>query len=252
MNPTPAGMSINLEAEVLFSHLSVGDQASEAGYTGEQIRRFQAAADAVGGVLGRTPALLHCASSGAVMSHPESWFTMVRVGSIGYGYYPLHYPGRPLDLAPGLSLVTRISFLKRVRKGDSIGYGRTWKAPADTWIATLPVGFADGFDRLYSNRGRVLVAGRSCPLVGIVCMDQCMVDLGPATDARVGDEVVLIGRSGGQEITVTDLAELKGSIPCEITCQIAARVRLQLPDEKSRRVGQSIAAASLPAIMRKE
>jgi alanine racemase len=218
-----------LEVEGVFSHLSVGDVAAEADYTGDQIRRFQAAIDAVTGVLGRTPPLLHCASSGAVMSHPESWFTMVRPGSIGYGYYPLHYPDRPLELAPGLSLVTRISFLKRVRKGASIGYGRTWKAPADTWIATLPVGFADGYDRHNSNRGQVLVAGRAFPIVGIVCMDQCMIDLGPETGARVGDEVVLIGRSGDREITVTDLAELKGSIPCEITCQIGARVR-RIPD----------------------
>jgi alanine racemase len=213
-----------LEVEGVFTHLSVADQAQEGDYTRDQIRRFQSATETVAGVLGRMPELIHCASSGAILSHPESWFTMVRVGSIGYGYYPLHYPDRPLDLVPGLSLLTRISFLKKVRRGASIGYGRTWKAPVDTWIATLPVGFADGFDRLLSNRGRVLWNGRYCPVVGLVCMDQCMIDLGPATTAQVGDEVVLIGRSGDQEITTTDLAESKGSIPCEITCQIGPRV----------------------------
>jgi len=213
-----------LEVEGVFTHLSVGDQTLEADYTREQIRRFRSATEAIAGALDRMPELIHCASSGAILSHPESWFTMVRVGSIGYGYYPLHYPDRPLDLEPGLSFLTRISFMKKVRRGASIGYGRAWKAPVDTWIATLPVGFADGFDRLLSNRGRVLWNGKYCPVVGLVCMDQCMIDMGPATTAQVGDEVVLIGRSGDQEITTTDLAEVEGSIPCEITCQIGPRV----------------------------
>ena len=101
---------------------------------------------------------------------------------------------------------------------------RSWIAPERTWIATIPAGYADGFNRLFSNRGRVLIGGRSYPIVGRVCMDQSMVNLGPETDARVGDEVVLIGRSGDAEITVYEWAEQLGTITYEVTCQINARV----------------------------
>ena len=120
--------------------------------------------------------------------------------------------------------MTRISFLKKVKAGTSIGYGRTWIAPENTWIATIPAGYADGLNRLFSNRGRVLVNGRSYPIVGRVCMDQSMLNLGPETDARVGDEIVLIGRSGNEEITCYEWAQKLGTITYEVTCQINSRV----------------------------
>ena len=215
----------NLNLEGVFTHLPVGDQHQRNGYTKGQIERFEACVGQLARGLGRPPALRHCASSGAVLEHPESWMDMVRVGTLAYGYYPMGYPGKPLDLLPGLSLATRVSQLKRIRKGSGVGYGLTWRAEEDTWIATIPIGYADGLDRRLSNRGRVLIKGRSHGIAGLICMDQAMICLGPETDVGVGDEVVLIGRSGGQEITIYEVAQQLGTIPCEITCQIGPRVK---------------------------
>ncbi|MHB8797174.1 MAG: alanine racemase [Thermoanaerobaculia bacterium] len=206
----------------IFTHLPVSDAADPA-WTREQIARFRAAAGAVQEAAGRR-LLVHCANSGAVLGHEPAWLDMVRPGIMIYGFRP--DPGTPetIPLKPGMSLLTRVSYLKRVPAGTSIGYGRTWIAPRDTFIATIPAGYADGFNRLFSNRGRVLIGGRSYPLVGRVCMDQSMVDLGEETDVAVGDEVVLMGRSGDAEIRCEEWAEMLGTITYEVTCQVNPRV----------------------------
>ena len=213
----------HLRLQGCFTHLPVSD-AADPTYTQAQVTRFRAAVAAVEEALGHPLDLVHCANSGAVLGHPEAWMDLVRPGIMIYGFYPDAGTPRSIPLLPGLSLRTRVSFLKKVTAGTRVGYGLTWTAPADTWIATLPVGYADGFNRLFSNRGRVLVGGRSCPVVGRVCMDQTMVDLGPETAVRVGDEAVLIGRSGDLEITVDEWAAVLGTISYEVTCQINARV----------------------------
>jgi len=213
----------HLRIQGAFTHLPVSDAADPA-YTEAQILRFRSAVAAVEAALGRKLELVHCANSGAVLGHPEGLMDLVRPGIMIYGFYPDPGTPRSIPLLPGLSFLTRVAFLKKVPAGTRVGYGLTWSAPEDTWIATLPVGYADGFNRLFSNRGRVLVRGRSCPVVGRVCMDQTMVDLGPETPVRVGDEVVLIGRSGDAEITVDEWAEVLGTITYEVTCQINGRV----------------------------
>jgi alanine racemase len=218
----------HLRLEGLFTHLPVSDDA-DGTYTRAQVRRFQEAVGQVEVALGRRPGLVHCANSGGVLGHPDSWLDLVRVGIMAYGSYPDEQTPRSVPLLPGLSFLTRVAFLKRVERGTSIGYGRTWTAREDTWIATLCCGYADGFNRLFSNRGRVLIGGRSYPVVGRVCMDQTMVDLGPETEVQVGDEVVLIGRSGDLTITAADWARDLGTIPYEVTCQIGARVE-RVPD----------------------
>jgi alanine racemase len=214
----------HLRLEGIFTHLPASDDADPA-YTRAQIERFKAVTDAIHAAIGRRVSLVHSANSGAVLGHPPGWLDMVRPGIMIYGYRP--GPGTPatIPLKPGLSFLTRVSFIKRVAAGTSIGYGRTWFAPQETWIATIPAGYADGFNRLFSNRGRVLINGRSYPVVGRVCMDQSMVDLGPNTDVRVGDEVVLIGRSGDAEITCEEWAQMLNTITYEVTCQINARVQ---------------------------
>ena len=213
----------HLHLQGVFTHFPVSDEADPA-YTRGQVVRFKAMVDAIQAALGRKVELVHASNSGAVLAHPPAWFDMVRPGIMIYGFYPDEGTPRTIELKPGLSFLTRISFLKKVKAGTSIGYGRTWIAPENTWIATIPAGYADGLNRLFSNRGRVLVNGRSYPIVGRVCMDQSMFNLGPETDARVGDEVVLIGRSGNEEITCYEWAQKLGTITYEVICQINSRV----------------------------
>jgi alanine racemase len=213
----------NLHLEGVFTHLPVSD-AADPTYTRQQIERFKAAVDDIHSAIGRRIDLVHCANSGAVLGHAPGWLDLVRPGIMVYGFYP--DPGTPhtIPLKPAMSFLTRVSFIKKVIAGTGIGYGRTWFAPQDTWIATIPAGYADGFNRLFSNRGRVLINGRSYPVVGRVCMDQSMVDLGSETDVRVGDEVVLIGKSGDEQITAYEWAEKLQTITYEVTCQINSRV----------------------------
>jgi alanine racemase len=213
----------HLQVQGAFTHLPVSD-AADPTYTEAQIQRFRTAVAAVEAALGHKLELVHCANSGAVLAHPDGFLDMVRPGIMIYGFYPDPGTPRSLTLLPGLSFLTRVAFLKKITAGTRVGYGLTWSAPEDTWIATLPVGYADGFNRQFSNRGRVLVRGRSYPVVGRVCMDQTMINLGPETTVQVGDEVVLIGRSGTLEITAEEWAQLLGTITYEVTCQIGARV----------------------------
>ena len=214
----------NLHLQGVFTHLPVSDSADTT-YTQEQITLFAATVDNIQKRIGRKIELVHCANSGGVLAHPASWFDMVRPGIMIYGFYPSSKMVQSIDLKPGLSFITRVSFIKKVNAGTTIGYGRTWSAPEDTWIATIPVGYADGFNRLFSNRGRVLIKGRSYPIVGRVCMDQSMVNLGPQTEICVGDEVILIGRSGNLEISAYEWAEKLNTITYEVICQINHRVQ---------------------------
>lgn len=208
--------------EGLFSHLPISDSPRGDEFTRDQIALFRATADEVEAVHG--PLLKHLANSGAVLGHPDAWLDLVRPGIIVYGAYPDPEAQRTVPLVPGLEWRTRVTFTKPVRAGETVSYGRTWTAPRDTWIATVPVGYGDGYSRLLSNRGRMLIGGRSYPIVGRVCMDQTMIDLGPDTGVQVGDEVVLVGRSGDEEITTSEIAEAMGTIPYEVTCLITRRV----------------------------
>ncbi len=207
----------------LFSHLPISDSPAGVEFTRAQVGLFAATVERVTAARGPVP-LVHLANSGGVLAHPDSWFDLVRPGIMIYGAYPDPEVPRTVPLLPGLEWRTRVTFLKQVSAGETIGYGRTWTAPADTWIATVPVGYGDGYSRLLSNRGRMLINGRSYPIAGRVCMDQTMLDLGPRTDVGVGDEVMLIGRSGTEEITTTEIAGLMGTIPYEVSCLITRRV----------------------------
>lgn len=207
-----------------FSHLPVSDTEAGRAFTQRQIATFAAAAAAAEAARGPIP-LKHLANSGAVLQHPDAWFDLVRPGIMLYGNLPDATTAPTVPLLPGLTWRTAVSFLKPISAGETVGYGRTWTAPTDTWIATLPVGYGDGFSRLHSNNGRVLIGGRSYPIVGRVCMDQTMVDLGPGEPAvAVGDEAVLLGRSGGEEITCAEVAERMRTITYEVTCLIGGRV----------------------------
>jgi alanine racemase len=211
-----------VELEGVLTHLPVSDTADPA-FTRDQIAWFRGVAESVQEAAGRR-LLVHCANSGAVLGHEAGWLDLIRPGIMVYGLRPDPETPATIPLKPGMSLFSRVSFVKKVAAGTSIGYGRTWIAPRETFVATIPAGYADGFNRLFSNRGRVLVGGRSYPVVGRVCMDQSMVDLGLETDVKVGDEVVLMGRSGEEEISCEEWAEKLGTITYEVTCQVSPRV----------------------------
>lgn len=207
-----------------MTHLPVSDEASKT-FTQRQIERFKKAVKEIEEEHEFKFELVHCANSGGILGHPESWLDMVRPGIMIYGFYPSDETPQTIALQPGLSFKTRVSFIKKVNKGCSIGYGRTWVAAEDCYIATFPAGYADGFNRLFSNMGRVLINGVSYPVVGRVCMDQSMCNLGPETSVEVGDEVILIGWSGNQNISAYEWAEKLNTITYEVTCQINKRVR---------------------------
>ena len=216
-----------LQLQGVFSHLPVSDTPDGADFTRAQTELFARTVAAIEAETGPVP-LKHLANSGAVLGHPDTWFDLVRPGIMIYGSLPDPLAERTVEFRPGLELTTAVSFVKPVAAGETVSYGRTWTAPRDTVIGTIPVGYGDGYSRLLSNRGRVLIGGRPYPIAGRVCMDQTMVDLGPDADVRVGDEVVLIGRSGAEEITVAEIAELMGTIPYEVTCLITGRVTRDL------------------------
>ena len=215
--------SPSLILEGVFTHLPISDTPEGNDYTRDQLARFLATVDAIRDAVGEIP-LVHAGNSGAVLGHDLTGTNLIRPGIIAYGYRADSTTAWE-GLSPAATWTSRVSFLKRVPEGETVGYGRTWTAPCDTWIATVPVGYGDGYSRLFSNRGRMLVGGRSCPIAGRVCMDQTMIDLGPDDpQAAVGDEVVLLGRQGDEQITMEELADLMGTITYEVPCLIAPRV----------------------------
>lgn len=229
----------SLDLQGIFTHLPISDSPAGNEFTRAQLTRFvqvvrviQDARAATG--LAPVP-LIHAANSGAILGHGLNGMTMVRPGIMTYGYYPdAHATPRPVELRPALTWRSRVSFVKIVPAGQTVSYGRTWTAPTDRWIATVPIGYADGYSRLNSNRGRMLVGARSYPVAGRVCMDQTMLDLGPVvagepSPARVGDEVVVLGGQGDEFISADELADLMATISYEVLCLIGGRDRRSYP-----------------------
>ncbi|MDR2718995.1 MAG: alanine racemase [Treponema sp.] len=216
-----------LEYAGTATHLAAADSAAvdDRAYTERQIARFNEALDGIRAA-GLNPGIVHAANSGAIILHPGAWFDMVRPGILLYGYKTVEETEAgltlpPLRVEPVMELRTTVVFVKQVKKGETISYGRTWAAPQDTEIAVLSVGYADGLPRLASNRWQAFIGGKAYPLAGRICMDQCMADLGPASGVRRWDEAVLFG---GPAPDAADLARLIGTIPYEITCNINKRV----------------------------
>lgn len=215
----------NLCVEGVFTHFAVADSRNEDNirYTNEQKRRFFAAADEAE-KRGVKLTHKHCLNSAGAIFHYDERSTLARFGIVLYGLKPDYALELPVALEPVMSLKSVISHIKTVHSGDSISYGRTYTADRDRVIATIPCGYADGYPRLLSGRCEVLIGGRRAKGVGRVCMDQMMVDVTGIEGVSVGDEVTLIGKSGGDIITADDLAEIYGSIGYELVCGISKRV----------------------------
>lgn len=212
----------HLDIEGIFTHLSTADERDK-GFAYEQLELFHDFVEKLRREGLEIP-VRHAANSAAILDLPESYLDLVRPGIMLYGLYPSPEVSRTVELHPVMTWKTKVSFVKRVQAGTSISYGRTFRAPREMEVATLPVGYADGYSRSLSNRGRVIVHGRLAPVVGRVCMDQIVVSLEGIPGVRPGDEVVLLGCQGEQEVSADDLASLLGTINYEIVCMVGKRV----------------------------
>ncbi len=197
----------------IYTHLACAD--SDPAFTAEQLKRFRRVVDALSRE-GLRPPLVHAANSAGALKCSASRLDLVRPGLAAYGLFP--------GFEPVLTLKSKIVFLKTAAQGSAVSYGATWRARRATRIATLPIGYGDGYARALSNRANVLVGGRRCPVVGLVTMDQVMVDVTSAPRSRVGDDAVLIGRQGRAEIRMSELSRLCGTIPYETATGLSSRV----------------------------
>jgi alanine racemase len=204
-----------IKIEGIFTHFSRADE--DLAHTALQLKKF----NSVARVIASEDTILHAANSAATIDLKESHLDMVRVGLSMYGLYP--GKTKNILLKPALELKTRVVYLKQVPKGTQVSYGGTYITKNMTTIATLPVGYADGLPRLMSNKGEVLIRGKRFPIVGRVCMDLTLVDVG-SSKVKVGDEVIIIGRQGKSSISAEEVAKHAGTINYEIICGLRKRV----------------------------
>jgi alanine racemase len=206
----------------VYSHLACSDDP-DSPMTGEQLQRFLAAC-AYFDRIGAPMPVRHLANSGGVLHFPETHLDMVRPGIALYGVLPDPASRPTVELRPVLSLVSKVVYFKVVKAGHSVSYGATWVGAQDTRVITVPIGYGDGYPRSLSSRGEVLVRERRHPIIGRICMDQFMADIGPEGTAYNGDEVVLIGRQGDGAISCETVAQLAGTIPYEILTGLNQRI----------------------------
>ena len=219
------GAAPGLRLEGLWTHLAVADDPDQDDFTAAQLARFEGVRDALAAD-GAVPALLHAANSAAALAHPGARYDLVRCGIAVYGHSPRRGAVRPGDLRPALSLRARVSMVRTLDAGERLSYGRRYAVPAPrTVVATVPLGYADGVTRRLGEVGaEVLVGGRRRPVAGTITMDQLMVDCGPGAPVAPGDEVVLLGRQGNEEISADEWAGRLGTIAYEVLCGIGPRV----------------------------
>jgi len=212
----------NIEIEGIFTHFSVADEKDKT-YTEEQFKKFMEVLTILEKEGIKIP-VKHVGNSATLLDLPYMWLDLIRPGISIYGLYPSREVQKTVKLIPAHSFKTRIVFLKELPAGEYISYGRTYTTTKRrTKVASLPVGYADGYNRLLSNQGEVLVRGRRFPIIGRICMDQCMIDVTNLPQVKIGDEVVLWGRQGQEEIIVEEIAEKIGTINYEV---------VHMPDKK--------------------
>ncbi len=215
----------NLRVDGIMTHFATADNLSENDFTNEQIRRFDEAV-LIFEEKGFRPRYKDLANSPAAVAHQNSRGNLVRIGGILYGLGDDVLPKeieKPA-LKPVLSLHTRIAYLKKVPKGETLGYSRSFTTEKDSLIATLPIGYQDGITRRLSNKGRVLINGSFAPIVGRISMDWTILDVTDIPNVKINDEVILIGEENDKKITAEELARLTETISYEITCGIDRRV----------------------------
>lgn len=213
--------AINMEG--IFTHFSSADEENPH-YTKTQWNIFEGFLKELHEV-GIDLPIIHAANSAGIMNHQYAHLNVVRSGIILYGYYPSAYlENRVIKLEPAMSLKSQIVHVKELPEGHYVGYGRKYCTHTKTKIATIPIGYADGYSRRLSNKGRVLIRGEYAPIIGNICMDQFMVDVTHIKDVKVEDEVIIFGKQDEKSIPIEEIAEILGTINYEIMCMIGKRV----------------------------
>jgi len=212
----------NVEVAGIFTHFATAD-GKNLSFARKQLSEFTSLLHGLDSAGIHIP-IKHCANSGAILQLKESYFDMVRPGIVLYGYYPSRETRKALSLKPAMSIRSRIEFMKTVEKGTSVSYGRRYFTSSKTNIASVSIGYADGISRRLTNKANVLVNGKKYPVVGAICMDQLMINVGGRAACKVGDRVTLMGRDGDLEIPCWKISETLGTIPYEIFCSVSERV----------------------------
>lgn len=222
----------NLEIEGMFTHFSRADEYDRSPAM-VQLERYQKFSDLVEAAGVEIP-LHHCSNSAGIIRVPEANLSIVRAGITIYGIYPSSEVERDIvKLTPVMELKSHVTYVKDVPKGAAISYGGTYVADKKLRVATIPVGYADGYPRQLSNKGWVLIHGKKAPILGRVCMDQFMVDVTEIGDVKKGDEVTLLGRDGDEFISIEEIGDLCGRFSYEFACDISPRVpRVYMKDGK--------------------
>ncbi len=217
----------NIEVEGIYTHFANADITDKSDVNG-QIERFDTLIRALES-RGFTPKICHASNSAAIMEIPEGHFNMVRAGIAMYGLLPSDEVNiNKIVLEPVMSVTSKIIHLKHVPAGFKVSYGSTYITPFPTKIATVPIGYADGYNRLLSSTGEMLVHGERCRVVGRVCMDYTMIDVGHINNVAVGDEVVVMGRQGNHEISADEIARHINTINYEVVCLFNRRMPLEI------------------------
>lgn len=212
-----------LKPEGIFTHFSSADCADGEAFTRIQYDLFLSVTERLRGRGIEFP-LRHCSNSAAILDYPEMNLDMVRAGVILYGMYPSSAVSRRIPLLPVMELKTVVSMVKTLPAGTPVSYSRTFETTGPTTLATVPIGYADGYPRLLSNRAEMLLGGKRVPVRGNVCMDQCMLDVTGLPDVHEGAEVTVFGREGNERVTADELAAKAGLINYEVTCGLSRRV----------------------------
>ena len=212
-----------LDFEGVFTHFAVSDEPAETAFTEMQYQRFTGAYAALERLWGRRFAIHHCANTGAVINYPQYALDMVRPGLATYGLYPAAETGA-LELRPVMEMKTRVTQITSHEAGDTISYGRKFRAEKPMRIAVLSIGYADGLFRGLSGKMEVLIRGHRVRQIGRICMDMCMADVTDFPDIRTGDVVTIFGRDGEESISADALAETLDTISYEILCAVSPRV----------------------------
>ncbi|MCL1873600.1 MAG: alanine racemase [Clostridiales bacterium] len=208
--------------EGIYSHLATADCADKS-YALHQLAVFEQFLTSLGQAGLEFP-LKHIANSGAILDLPQSYYDMVRPGIMVYGYYPSEEVNHNLKLLPALTVKAQISCLKVLPANSPVSYGCHWQSEQESLIASLPLGYGDGYNRALSGRGQVLIGGKRALVVGAVCMDQMMADITGMENISIGDEVVIIGKQGKEEIIVEEIANKINTINFEILCNLSERL----------------------------